>query len=156
MRLPLSAFFAMMMTIAPAGADHGDRHIHMVKNKGCGCCTLWANIARRHGFDVTVEETLDYAGTKKRHGVPFELAACHTSTVAGYVVEGHVPMNAIEKLLAERPSAHGITVPGMPAGSPGMGDDPEARYDVLLFEANQESPVRTFVEMGTVHEGIDQ
>ncbi len=120
----------------------------MVKTRGCGCCAAWAGIARQHGFDVTAEETLDYAGTKKKLDVPFELAVCHSAKVSGYVVEGHMPMNAIERLLAEKPDVHGITVPGMPFGSPGMGTDPNAKYDVLTFQRGEAQSARIFERVG--------
>jgi hypothetical protein len=74
---------------------------------------------------------------KQRLGVPADLSSCHTAEVAGYVVEGHVPVFALRRLLAERPKAIGLAVPGMPAGSPGMdfpGVEPE-RYEVFLFDA---------------------
>lgn len=66
--------------------------------------------------------------------------SCHTARIGGYVVEGHVPMEAVDRLLAERPQVAGITPPGMPAGSPGMGDDPDAEFDVLSFGGASAAP----------------
>jgi len=105
----------------------------VTKTPGCGCCTEWANLARKAGYAVREVMTDDYVAMKRAHGVPQHLASCHSARVAGYVVEGHVPFEALEKLLAERPGIHGLAVPGMPDGSPGMGDDPKARYDVIAF-----------------------
>jgi hypothetical protein len=103
------------------------------KDRGCGCCTAWIEHLRRHGHAVTAIDATDLHAIKTRLGVPAELASCHTAEVAGYVIEGHVPAQAIARLLAERPDARGLAVPGMPVGSPGMeGGTPEA-YDVILF-----------------------
>lgn len=86
----------------------------------CGCCGAWANYLRRAGFPVTIVSEADLAPVKNRAGVPDALQSCHTAFIEGYVVEGHVPIEAIEKLLATRPPVLGIAVPDMPAGSPGM------------------------------------
>jgi hypothetical protein len=92
-----------------------------------------------NGFPVKIEDLNDLAPIKRRHGVPRDLQACHTAIVDGYVVEGHVPADLIDRLLQERPRITGIAVPGMPAGSPGMatapGQTPE-RYQVLTFDRN--------------------
>ena len=99
---------------------------------------------RANGFPVTTEDRDELASIKGRYGVPRELAACHTATVDGYVVEGHVPADLIDRLLRERPRVTGIAVPGMPAGSPGMatapGQAPE-RYQVLTFDQNGRTTV---------------
>lgn len=129
-------------------ADHSAKHMHMFKSPSCGCCSAWADVARRHGFDVTVEEREDMTAVKRRLGVPEAVESCHTATVEGYVVEGHVPMAAVDKLLADRPAVAGVTAPGMPAGSPGMGDDPKARFDVLSFGAADGTPPAVFFEAG--------
>ncbi len=107
--------------------------MHVTKTPTCGCCGAWVDLAREHGFDVEVTDTVDYAGMKQAADVPADLWACHTATIDGYVVEGHVPFAAIDKLLSERPDIEGISVPGMPSGSPGMGLDPAAVYDVIAF-----------------------
>lgn len=99
----------------------------MYRSPGCGCCLKWAKIARAAGYPVTVEETSDIIGLKASLGVPEALYSCHTTKASGYVVEGHVPFEAVAKLLRDKPKGvAGIAVPGMPAGSPGMeahGDD---------------------------------
>jgi hypothetical protein len=103
------------------------------KDPGCGCCTGWAEHLEAAGFPVTAHDTPRMNAVKARLGVPNDLAACHTAEVDGYVIEGHVPAAAIDRLLAERPAAKGLAVPGMPVGSPGMeGGEPE-EYDVILF-----------------------
>ena len=127
---------------AAAKADHSATHMTVVKSPTCGCCAAWVDIARKHGFDVDVEDTEDLTPIKQAAGVPAEMEGCHTARIGGYVVEGHVPMAAIDRLLAERPSIRGIAAPGMPMGSPGMGDDPNATFDVHAFgTADGELPV---------------
>jgi len=110
------------------------------KDPNCGCCTGWAQHLRRSGFTVRVEETLDLDAIRNRLGVPAELAACHTAEVGGYVIEGHVPAEAIHRLFQDRPSGRGIAVPGMPAGSPGMEAAHPQTYTVLLFGPTATDP----------------
>ncbi len=105
------------------------------KDPSCGCCKGWVGHLRAAGFTAEVIETSELNRVKARLGVPQDLASCHTAEVAGYVVEGHVPADAIKRLLAERPKAKGLSVPGMPVGSPGMeveGSPPDI-YEVVLF-----------------------
>jgi hypothetical protein len=92
----------------------------MYKNPQCGCCEGYASYLRRNGFKVTVKETHNMSLISEQNGVPEKLAGCHTMLVGGYVVEGHVPVGAITKLLKERPNIKGVSLPGMPEGSPGM------------------------------------
>ncbi len=113
--------------------------IHVSKDPNCGCCTGWVEHLRNNGFTANVTDTADMPAVKTRLGVPEELASCHTAEIAGYVIEGHVPAHAINRLLAEKPKARGLAVPGMPIGSPGMeGGRPEV-YEVILF--GQDHPV---------------
>ncbi|WP_232796456.1 DUF411 domain-containing protein [Roseovarius salinarum] len=107
--------------------------MHVTKTPTCGCCSAWVDLARARDWRVEVEDTPDYVGMKQAAEVPERLWACHTAKIAGYTVEGHVPFEAIRKLLDERPDIEGISVPGMPAGSPGMGTDPDAVYDVIAY-----------------------
>jgi hypothetical protein len=107
--------------------------IKVWKDPNCGCCTGWVEHLRRNGFIATVVETADMQAVKTRLAVPAELAACHTAEIARYIIEGHVPAQAINRLLAEKPDALGLAVPGMPIGSPGMEGGTPAVYDVLLF-----------------------
>jgi hypothetical protein len=105
------------------------------KDPNCGCCGAWVEHLRQAGFLVEVVETDAVNRVKARLGVPHRLASCHTAEVSGYVVEGHVPAASMKRLLADRPEARGLAVPGMPIGSPGMevaGAPPED-YAVILF-----------------------
>lgn len=109
--------------------------ILVYKNPSCECCGNWVKHLEAAGFTVTVKEVDDTSEMRKRLGLPEEFGGCHTATVAGFVLEGHVPAADVTRLLATRPIALGLAVPGMPVGSPGMevGDrvDP---YDVLLID----------------------
>lgn len=110
--------------------------IKVYKSPTCGCCALWVDHMREAGFELDVEDTDDMIGVKVDAGLPLQLQSCHTALVDGYVFEGHIPAEVIARFLAEKSSASGLAVPGMPIGSPGMefGDrvDP---YDVLQFDA---------------------
>jgi hypothetical protein len=107
----------------------------VAKSPTCGCCTAWVERMQQSGFqtDVTDVDQDELYAMKDRLGITPELAGCHTATIGGYFVEGHVPAEDIRRLLAEAPNALGITVPGMPMGAPGM-DMGSARdaFDVLL------------------------
>ena len=103
------------------------------KSKYCGCCQSWNEHMEQNGFELDVIETEQLGAVKQQYGIAPELASCHTGIVNGYVIEGHVPFDALARLLETRPDVLGIAVPGMPEGSPGMGDDPAARYDVIAW-----------------------
>lgn len=90
------------------------------KHPSCGCCMAWIDHMRAAGFAVQVHDHQDMGPIKERAGVPYAKGSCHTAEIDGYFVEGHVPAADVKRLLAERPDARGLTVPGMPAGSPGM------------------------------------
>jgi len=132
----LALFPALALARNDAVAATGPK-IAVSKDPSCGCCGGWVDHLKAEAFEVDVTETADLEPVKARLGVPSALAACHTAEIEGYVVEGHVPAAAIRRLLAERPQARGLAVPGMPVGAPGMevsGAAPE-RYDVMLFGA---------------------
>ena len=142
--LGLSALAAWAATARAAGAapstpraaDAAPVGIEVWKSPSCGCCTQWVEHLRAEGFAVTVHDSGNTA-MRARLGMPERLGSCHTGRVAGYAVEGHVPAREIRRLLAERPKAVGLAVPGMPSGSPGLEQgghrDP---FDVLLVSAD--------------------
>lgn len=109
--------------------------VHVYKNPDCDCCAGWVKHLSQAGFAVQVTSTDDTTAIRKRLGMPDAFGACHTATVDGYVIEGHVPAVEIRRLLAMKPQATGLAVPSMPVGSPGMeyGDrhDP---YQVFLID----------------------
>ena len=101
----------------------------------CGCCKHWVEHMKKAGFKVEVREVEDVAPTRARLGVPDALRSCHTSEIGGYAIEGHVPAADVKRLLAAKPKAAGIAVPGMVVGSPGMEQGGQKQpYEVLLFD----------------------
>lgn len=107
--------------------------IKVARSAGCGCCVSWGRHLEANGFKVEMTERKDMAAYKASLGITSALESCHTGIIDGYVVEGHVPAEAIKRLLAQKPDAIGASVPGMPIGSPGMeGGTPEV-YEVILF-----------------------
>lgn len=102
------------------GASLSGTPVTLHKSPTCGCCGTYGEYLGRREYDVSVKETGDIASVKEELRVPVELGSCHTMEVEGYVVEGHVPEEVIQKLLDEKPDIKGIGMPGMPSGSPGM------------------------------------
>mgnify|MGYP006269194409 FL=1 len=136
-----------LTSIAPfAATAQGAQSIHVLKDPNCGCCRAWVDILREEGFRVTEERSF---GTllirhKLDNGIPQGMMSCHTGEVDGYMIEGHVPTSDIRRLLAERPDAVGLAVPGMPYGSPGMGpEDQREAYDVFLIRRDGSTEVFT-------------
>ncbi|HDZ74541.1 MAG TPA: DUF411 domain-containing protein [Aurantimonas coralicida] len=123
---------ALSLLSAPVQAVGGE-NVEVFSTSGCGCCLGWVRHLEEAGFEVTNENLAmaDLYAKKMKAGLKQDQTSCHTGFVEGYVLEGHVPAVEVTRLLAERPEAIGLTVPGMPAGSPGMGKSDEP-YDVLL------------------------
>jgi hypothetical protein len=130
--LILGGLGAPLALSLPAGAD-ALPEVTVHRDPGCGCCGAWIEHLRRAGFPVKVVQTRDLASVRKRLNVPADLGSCHTAEVQGYVVEGHVPAAAVRQLLAQKPEAVGLAVPGMPIGSPGMEGGAAETYEVVLF-----------------------
>lgn len=110
--------------------------IHVLKDPNCGCCGSWIKIMQAEGFEVTVENSAWEAlnAYKSANGIPEGMMSCHTGRIEGYMIEGHVPPDDIRRLVDERPDAVGLSVPGMPFGSPGMGPASEREaFDVFLI-----------------------
>lgn len=127
----------------PSGAGPAPE-VTVYKTETCNCCNAWVDHLREEGFPVTAHNVSQRAlnAEKQSAGLTYNLASCHTAHVDGYVIEGHVPATDIRRLLEERPEAAGLTVPGMPVGSPGMEHgnrrDP---YDVLLFGSDGDTSI---------------
>ena len=142
MRLTRSSF-ALLVTgfaVIPNIAGAAGRSVMVFKDPSCGCCEQWVSYMRSRGYLVTVRQEDDMAAVKRRLGVPVELASCHTAVVDGYVVEGHVPEEAVAKLLQSRRKIRGIALPGMPSGSPGMDGPKTGTLRVVRLDA----PNQTF------------
>lgn len=144
-----SAIAALVVLIAsvwerlPAGGPV----ITVYKHPQCGCCTKWIAHLEEAGFSVEAHHELRQSERQTALGVPERLRSCHTATVDGFVIEGHVPAEDIRRLLRERPAARGLSVPGMPIGSPGMEQGARVdAYEVLLFDGAGSST--TFAKHG--------
>jgi hypothetical protein len=110
--------------------------IQVFKNPDCGCCGEWVKHVEAAGFTAKVTPVADTAAVRKRFGMPERFGSCHTAIVGDYVLEGHVPATDVKRLLAERPAALGLAVPGMPVNSPGMEvrGAPAQPFDVILVD----------------------
>jgi hypothetical protein len=122
------------MARLPAIAGPGLPQVEVFKSPHCGCCGAWADHVKAAGFPVKVTLVDDTTAARKRWGMPDAFGSCHTATVGGYVLEGHVPADDVKRLLGAKPVVVGLAVPGMPPGSPGMEvgqrKDP---YDVFVI-----------------------
>lgn len=122
--------------MAPLVAQAGKKtQVIVYKTSSCGCCVDWITHLEQHGFEVIAHNVPKTGPYRLKYGVPPDMASCHTAVVEGYALEGHVPATEIRRLLAERPKALGLAVPGMPIGSPGMEVEGTRRdaFDVVLF-----------------------
>lgn len=132
------AMVLLTLSWAFAGASPAaepEPRVTVYKSPTCGCCGKWVDHLKASGFSVTVHDVQSVEPFKERYGVPRNLASCHTATVAGYAIEGHVPADLIKRLLAEKPRVKGLAVPGMPVGSPGMEQgNVKEPYDVVSFD----------------------
>ena len=142
-RTLLNAIAAATAAVSvPSLAAQSLPEVHVFKDPNCGCCGAWADHLKTAGFPVKVTEVSDTGAARKRHGIPDRFGSCHTGVVAGYALEGHVPADEVKRLLAQKPAAAGLSVPGMPVGSPGMEvgsrKDP---YQVLLIDKAGRSSV---------------
>ena len=139
---------ALLLALSTSLAGAGET-VNVELNEGCSCCHAWIAHMEAAGYTVTANE-LDYdaiTAHKAALGIPEDAYSCHTATVGGYAIEGHVPATLIARLLAEKPVAVGLAAPGMPLGSPGMGADADAEpFDVLLIGRDGKTTVFATVE----------
>jgi len=113
---------------AEPAADRGQ--VTLYKNPQCGCCDGYADYLRHNGFNVTAVSTNDLAVMGQKYGIPDDLSPCHISIIGGYVVGGHIPIEVVNRLLSERPQITGISLPGMPEGTPGMPGNKPGRLQI--------------------------
>lgn len=141
------AILALVASTSLAGA--AGQKVDVVLNEGCMCCHAWISHMQAAGYTVNATE-LNYdaiTARKTELGIPEDAVSCHTATVGGYAIEGHVSAALVERLLTEKPEAVGLAAPGMPLGSPGMGSDASAEpYDVLLIGKDGSTTVFATVE----------
>jgi hypothetical protein len=148
--LPLVALASFISFSVPAVADE-DKAITVYKTPWCGCCQVWTDAIEAAGYHVAVKEMEDLSAIKQQAGVSGDMQACHTAVIGSdrkYLLEGHVPIEAVEKLMTERPDIRGIAVPGMPQGSLGMGNDPAAQYTVYSIGLKPSDPPQPYMTTG--------
>lgn len=129
----------LILSLMPAWAAADEKpDATLYKRPFCGCCDGHADHLRANGYKVTVVQSESMSRIKTKYDVPQQFEGCHTITIGGYVVEGHVPANVIDKLLKERPDIRGISLPGMPEGSPGMSGTKKAPF--VIYEIKEGTP----------------
>jgi hypothetical protein len=135
-RRRLVAAFAFLAVVPRAFA--AAPALEVWKMRGCTCCAAWAKHFEAAGFSTKIHEVDDVGAVRSTVGVPADLGGCHTAKIRDYIVEGHVPLAAVKRLLAERPAILGLAVPGMPMNSPGMEieGEPAEPFDVIAFAAD--------------------
>ena len=135
---------ALLLPLVGARAAVGRPVVEVWKDPSCGCCKDWITHMEQSGFELRVHDSGNTAA-RARFGMPVKFGSCHTARIGGYTIEGHVPARDIQRLLQEKPQAVGLTVPGMPVGSPGMDgpayDQRKDSYDVILVKADGSSTV---------------
>jgi len=138
---------AVLLALGLVTAAQAAQQITVYKTPSCGCCKKWVSYLEANGYQVKTQDMPDLRFIKTMSGVQPPYASCHTAVIDGYVVEGHVPVADIERLLQERPPVIGIAVPGMPVGSPGMEQgDRRDNYAVVTLE--QDGTAKVFAEHG--------
>lgn len=120
-------------------ADAEMDHVMVYKEATCGCCKIYVSYLEQLGFEVDVENVPDVDVVKEEYGIADDLQSCHTTVIGNYFIEGHVPMEAIQKLLEEQPDIDGIGLPGMPSGTPGMPGAKTETYEIYQLKDGQES-----------------
>lgn len=144
-RLPAVLMAAMLpivfVLVGGCSQESDAQTITVYKSPTCGCCKKWIAHLEANGFQVDAHDTYDMGSVKRANGISEPFASCHTALVDGYVIEGHVPASAIHRLLKEKPVAAGLSVPGMPMGSPGMEGPRKDSYNVLLFNRAGDSAI---------------
>ncbi|RVH24224.1 DUF411 domain-containing protein [Sinorhizobium meliloti] len=127
----LKALVLTSILLGTTPALAGEKEATLYQNPECGCCEGYADYLRQNGFNVTVKPTHDLTAMSREAGIPDDVQGCHLSMINGYVVSGHVPIGTVKKLLTDRPDIKGVTLPGMPMGSPGMSGTKEGPFEML-------------------------
>lgn len=140
----LIGILLLVMSCSSSDEDAAKPEITIYKSSSCGCCGLYGNYIKKD-FTVKIMDLPDLTPIKSKYAVPSSLQSCHTSIVEGYFVEGHVPKEAIQKLLAERPDIKGIALPGMPSGSPGMSGSKEGSW--TIYAVGNDGRVTEFMKI---------
>ena len=122
-----------------------DGQVTLYKSMSCGCCGAYASWLQRQGLVVNILNIEDMIGIKERYDIPASMRSCHTTTYGNYVVEGHIPIEAVKKLLDEKPNIRGIAMPGMPSGSPGMPGAKQGPF--VIYALNNDESTTEFMRI---------
>ena len=133
--------FALLWQGAAQSEENANPLVTVYKTPACGCCEKWIDHLCAAGFTVEAHDQANLDRVRKQLGVPRKMAGCHSAQVAGYAIEGHVPADQIKRLLAEKPEVVGISVPGMPVGSPGMEGEGGQAYRVFAWRKDGSTAV---------------
>ena len=120
-------------------------HVTVYKSPNCGCCNNYIGYLKRKGFEVEKINTDDMETVRESNGIPYNLESCHTTIIGDYVVEGHIPIEAINSLLEDKPAIKGIAMPGMPSGSPGMPGAKLANF--TIYSLNEDGGSSVYLEL---------
>ena len=140
--------FFILSILVIAGCTNSNpngKKITVYKSSSCGCCDLYTGYLEKKGFDVEIINLPDVSAIKTQHGVLNNLQSCHTSVIGDYFVEGHIPTEAIDKLLNEKPNIKGIALPGMPSGSPGMPGSKTGEF--VIYSVNLDGTSSEFMRL---------
>ena len=132
-----SIFIGFNLTIKSVYAED----ILVYKSPTCGCCKKWVKHLENNGFNVKTKDIRDMSSVKNKFGVKKQFQSCHTAKIGNYFIEGHVSASDIKKLLKDKPNIKGLSVPGMPMGSPGMEGHRKDKYDVIAIDKNNKATV---------------
>jgi len=145
------AFFAIALIVLAgafiifSGEEARGITAEYYKSISCGCCDVHARYIDSKGFDTKINNLQDVSAIKSEYNIPSELQSCHTAVIGDYFVEGHIPIEAIDKLLEEQPDIAGIAMPGMPQGSPGMPGT--KMQDFTIYSVNHDGTYKEFMRI---------
>lgn len=141
----LATFIILFLLTTAPGAEAAETNpgITVYRDPGCRCCGGWMEHLANQGLQPENVPTSDMDTLKQSYGVPDDLSSCHTAIIDGYVIEGHVPVEDIKRLIADHPDVVGIAVPGMPIGTPGM-ESGEERESFTVFSFDEQGHTDTF------------
>jgi len=149
--LTITLILAMILVVSgctevtPVSPELAKHEVTIFKSASCGCCGGFAQYAKDKGMNIKINVIEDIEPIKKQFKISDELRSCHTSVIDKYFVEGHVPTEAIEKLMKEKPDIAGISLPGMPAGSPGMPGEKSETW--VVFAVHHDGKISEFMKI---------
>ena len=141
------SLFAVLLLVAGCAGKSplSGEAIMIYKSQSCGCCGLFTQYMNQRGLAVETVIVEDISTIKSQYAIPATMESCHTSVIGGYVVEGHMPIEAVEKLLREKPDIKGIALPGMPSGAPGMPGSQQGPF--VVYALQNDGSVTEFVRI---------